>query len=40
MKQKHIQTLLDNFLDNNFHCNSEAINMAGESRNNIFDISA
>ena len=40
MKQNHIQTLLDNFLDQNFQCNNEWINMAVESLNNIFDTSA
>ena len=40
MKQKHIQTLLGNFQDKNFHCSNEGINMAVESLNNIFDISA
>lgn len=37
----HSDTLhLDNFLDKNFHCSSEGINMAVESLNNISDISA
>ena len=40
MKQNHIETLLDNFLDQNFQCNNEGINMAVESLNKIFDISA
>ena len=40
INQNYIQTLLDNFLDQNFQCNNEWINMAVESLNNIFDISA
>ena len=35
-----IQSLLDNFLDNTFHCNSEGVNLAVENLNSIFDLSA
>ena len=38
--QQHIQSLLDNFLDKMFHCNSEGVNLAVENLNSIFDLSA
>jgi hypothetical protein len=39
-RQQHIQSLLDNFLDKTFHCNSEDVNLAAENLNSISDISA
>ena len=34
------ESLLDNFLDKMFHCNSEGVNLAVENLNSIFDLSA
>ena len=40
IRQQQMQSLLDNFLDKTFHCNSEGVNLAGENLNSIFDLSA
>ena len=40
IRQQQIQSLLDNFLDKTFHCNSEGVNMAVEYLNSVFDLSA
>ena len=40
IRQQQIQSLLDNFLDKMFHCNSEGVNLAVENLNSIFDLSA
>ena len=40
IKQQQIQSLLDNFLDKTFHCNSERLKLAVENLNSIFDHSA
>jgi hypothetical protein len=37
---RHVKSLLDNFLDKTFHCNSEGVNLAVENLNSIFDLSA
>ena len=39
IRQQQIQTLLVNFLDKMFHCNSEGANLAVENLKGIFDIS-
>ena len=40
IRQQQIQSLLDNYLDKTFHCNSEGVNLAVENLNSIFDLSA
>ena len=40
ISEQQIQSLLDNFLDKTFHCNSEGVNLAVENLNRIFDLSA
>jgi hypothetical protein len=37
--QQQIKSLLDNFLDKMFHCNSEGVNLAVKNLNSIFDLS-
>ena len=39
IRQQQIQSLLDNFLDKRFHCNSGGVNLAVENLNSIFDLS-
>ena len=38
--RQQIQSILDNFLDKTFHCNSEGVNLAVENLNSIFAIAA
>ena len=40
IRQQQIQSILDNFLDKMFHCNSDGLNLAVENLNSIFDLSA
>ena len=39
-RQQQIQSVLDNFLDKRFHCNSESVNLAVKNLNSISDLSA
>lgn len=40
VQQQQVQSLLDQFLGENFQCNSEDVNRAVEQLNHIFDLSA